>query len=369
MAMLSGIKVLDLSRLLPGPFATWLMQAHGAEVTKLEEPRGGDYLRWLPPFDGQLGAMFTALNRGKRSLTLDLRAEAGQAAFRSLLPHFDVVLESFRPGVLARFGLDFEQLGEDHPELILASLTGFGKGGPWAGMPGHDVNFQGMAGTMAAASRPDGVPHLSALPVADLMGGTLMAAFTISAALLQRERTGRGCFLDLSMTDGAATMVYPFLATELAAAKPPPPGEDLLTGGNPCYGVYRCGDDRLITVASLEPRFLAILQRECALGPGVPGRAQLEAIFATAPREHWVERLADACIGPLLELDELLDDSLVASRGVLGMGARGLWACPPGGAPATGAPPRLGEHSRLVVEAAGLDFEALLEAGVSSEPG
>lgn len=368
MPMLSGVRVLDLSRLLPGPFATWLLQAHGAEVVKLEDPRGGDYLRWIPPFDGALGAMFTALNRDKRSVTLDLRQPEGQRALRALLPRFDVVLESFRPGVLGRFGLDFGTLHERHPGLVLASLTGFGQTGAWASQPGHDVNFQGLAGLLAPAARADGVPSLPALPVADLAGGALMAAFTITAALLQRERTGAGARLDLSMTDGAAALLYPFVATTLAAPSPPAPGADMLTGGQPCYGVYRCSDERLITLAALEPQFLKLLFEATGLGPAPPSKDALVEIFATQPRDHWVELLAPACVAPLLELEELLEGSLVASRGVLGRGDHGLWACPPEGLPAKGPAPALGAHSRGELEAAGLDFDALLAAGVSSVP-
>jgi alpha-methylacyl-CoA racemase len=368
MSMLAGIRVLDLSRLLPGPFATWLLQAHGAEVVKLEEPRGGDYLRWIPPFEGEHGAMFTALNRDKRSVTLDLRQPEGQQALLSLLPRFDVVLESFRPGVLARFGLDFERLHQLHPRLVLASLTGFGQDGAWAGQPGHDLNFEGLAGLLAPAARSGGVPALPGLPVADLAGGSLMAAFTITAALLQRERTGRGARLDLSMTDGAATLIYPFVATTRAMPEPPPPGGDMLTGGHACYGVYRCADERLITVAALEPQFLKLLLQETGLGPAPPDRAALSAVFATQPRDHWVERLAPACVAPLLELDELLEGSLVASRGVLGLDEHGLWAAPPEGLPVRGPAPALGAHSRAELEAAGLDFEALRRAGISSEP-
>jgi alpha-methylacyl-CoA racemase len=368
MAMLSGVRILDLSRLLPGPFATWLLQAHGAEVVKLEDPRGGDYLRWIPPFEGELGAMFTALNRDKRSLTLDLRQPGGQRVLRALLPRFDVVLESFRPGVLGRFGLDFDTLHQQHPGLVFASLTGFGQTGDWASQPGHDINFQGLAGLLAPASRTAGVPALPALPVADLAGGALMAAFTITAALLQRERTGAGARLDLSMTDGAAALLYPFVATSIATPEPPPPGGDMLTGGQPCYGVYRCADGGLITLAALEPQFQSLLCEATGLGPAPPTRDALTKVFATQPRDHWVEQLAPACVGPLLELEELLEGSLVASRGVLGRGEHGLWAAPPGGRPAKGPAPSLGAHSRMEFEAAGLDFEASQAAGVTSEP-
>jgi alpha-methylacyl-CoA racemase len=366
MSMLDGLRVLDLSRLLPGPFATWLLQAHGAEVVKLEDPKGGDYLRWIPPIEQGQGAMFRALNRGKRSLTLDLRHPEGQRAMRALLPRFDVVLESFRPGVLGRFGLDFAALAEAHPGIVWASLTGYGQDGPWAQHPGHDVNFQGLAGMLAPGARHDGRPCLPAVPMADIAGGALMTAFTLCAALLQRERTGRGARLDLSMTDGAATMMLPLLATHRAAERPAAPGEDMLTGGHPCYDVYRCGDGRLLTLAALEPRFTRLLQERCGL-PGPPDRHQLERLFASEARDHWVELLAPACAAPLLELDELLDRSLVASRGVLGVDSAGLWARPPGGNAVQGAAPELGQHSREELAAVGLDVEALLAAGVTSE--
>ncbi len=367
MGMLTGTRVLDLSRLLPGPMASWLLQAHGAEVVKLEDPKGGDYLRWIPPFEGEQGAMFAALNRGKGSVALDLRSAEGQAAFRALLPRFDVVMESFRPGVLARFGLDFQSLAEEHPRAVFVSLTGYGQEGPWARQPGHDINFQGLAGLLAPAARIEGVPTLPGTPVADLTGGALMTAFTVVAALLQRERSGEGAVLDISMTDGAAAMLYPLLAASLAFPQTPEPGAAMLTGGHPCYGIYRCADGRLLTLAALEPQFQTILQERTSLkGPAT--RAQLEQLFATEPRDHWVELLAEACVAPLLELDELLEGSLVASRGVLGRGTHGVWACPPGGQALDAPAPALGADTRRELAEAGIDAEPLIAAGAAAAP-
>jgi crotonobetainyl-CoA:carnitine CoA-transferase CaiB-like acyl-CoA transferase len=366
--LLAGIRVLDLSRLLPGPFCTWLLQSHGAEVVKVEEPAGGDYLRWVPPFQGPFGAMFTALHRGKRSVTLDLRASGGQRALRALLPRFDVVLESFRPGVLARFGLAFEDLHREFPRVVFASLTGFGQDGPWAQAPGHDLNFQGLAGLLAPAARPGGVPTLPALPVADLAGGALTAAFTITAALLDRERHGQGALLDLSMTDGALALLYPFLACATAAGAPPPPGGDLLTGGQPAYGIYRCADGRLLTVAALEPRFWTRLRALTGLEGAAPDRGEIAAVLATRPRDAWVEALGEACVAPLLELDELLDHPLVQARGRVARAPGGLLGAPPLGALRDAPPPALGQHSREELEAAGVGFDALLAEKISSSP-
>ncbi len=368
MQMLSGVRVLDLSRLLPGPFATWLLQCHGASVTKLEDPTGGDYMRWIPPFDGELGAMFTALNRGKRSLTLDLREPSGQRAYRQLLPHFDVVLDSFRPGVMERFGLGHEQTREQFPSLVLASLTGFGNTGPWSQRPGHDLNFQALAGLLAPAARPDGAPSLTSVPMGDLAGGALMAAFTITAALLQRERTGRGTILDLSMTDGCATLLYPILAAHRAQARPPPPGADMLTGGHPAYGIYRCADGRLLTVAALEPQFWSKLRRLAGLETGTPNREEIARVLSTQPRDHWVEELEGCCVAPLLELDELLGHPLLTQRGVLEDRDGTLVFTPPAASPCVGPPPVLGADSRTTLEAAGLDFDALREEGATSGP-
>ncbi len=368
MCMLDGIRILDLSRLLPGPFCSWLLASHGAEVVKVEDPKGGDYLRWIPPFEGGLGALFTAINRGKRSVALDLRRPAGQGALERLLPHFDVLLESFRPGVMARLGLAPQELLERNPGLVVASLTGFGQDGPWSHRPGHDLNFQALAGLLAPAARPGGVPCLPAIPVADMAGGALTAAFTITAALLQRARTGAGAWLDLSMTEGSLALIAPFLATSRAVHPPPPPGGDLLTGGHPPYGIYRCGDGKLITLAALEPQFWQRVRERLALASPVPDRAELAAALATQPRDHWVQRLEGTCTAPLLELEELMDHALHRSRGVFRSVGSSLTVRPPMGRFLLDAPPRLGEHSQQELEAAGVDFAALATADVSCQP-
>lgn len=323
---MKGTRVIDLSRLLPGPFATSCLQGLGAEVVKVEEP-AGDFLRHVPPRIGEHGAWFTALNRGKRSVALDLKDPAGRDALLALLADADVLVESFRPGVLARLGLDPVALRARFPRLVIASLTGWGQSGPYARLPGHDLGFLALAGLLARD------PRVPVLQWADLAAGGLAAALRVAGALLDRARTGEGAWLDIAMLDGLIGLQQTQFAN-LAAAAPP---DELLTGGAPVYGVYRCADGRHVTVAALEPPFRAAL--EAATDDlSAEGLARL---FASAPRDAWLDRLGGACVVPVLALDEVARDPHVATRALFG--PDGL-AHPPTG-PVDGPVPRLGEHT------------------------
>lgn len=328
---LDGVRVIDLSRLLPGPYATLCLQGLGATVVKVEDPRGGDYLRHMPPFverDGRpVGAWFATINRGKRSVALDLKAPAGREALLALLADADVLVESFRPGVLTRLGLDPRALRDRFPRLVIASLTGWGQTGPWAQLPGHDLGFVALAGMLAG---PD--PQMPRVQWADLAGGGLNAALHIAAALVGRARTGEGAWLDVAMLDGIVGVEQ--LAFAVDAAGHPP--VDALTGGLPNYALYRCADGWL-AVGALEPQFAAILT-------GVVGASDREGIAAAllgGTRAEWAERLGDACVVPVLELPEVREHPQVAARGLFT--ADGL-AHPPTG-PVDGPVPELGAHT------------------------
>ncbi|MSQ00677.1 MAG: CoA transferase [Myxococcales bacterium] len=322
------MRILDLSRLLPGPFATLCLQGLGATVLKVEEPGGGDYLRHLPPtisVGGQpVGAWFAALNRGKRSVALDLRTEAGRARLLALCAGADVLVESFRPGVLARLGLDPRQLVERFPTLVVASLTGWGQTGPMAGLPGHDLGFLALAGVFGG-----GEPTVPRLQWGDVAAGGLVAALRILAAV----HAGRGGWLDIAMLDGLVGLQQTQFATLAAGASP----DELLTGGSPVYGVYRCADGGFVTVAALEPRFLEPLLRAAA---GDASRESLARLFASRPRDAWLHELGDACVVPVLAPREVREDVHVATRNLFT--AEGF-AHPPTG-PVWGSVPRLGEH-------------------------
>lgn len=360
MRALEGVRVVDLSRLLPGPACTWYLYGLGAEVIKVEDPDGGDYLRHVPPYgpDG-MGAWFVALNAGKRSVALDLRRAEHRAGLRALLREADVLLEGFRPGVLARLGLDPDELTRTFPRLIVASLSGYGQSGPLAHEPGHDLDYCALAGLLSLAARHGGVPDVPGVQVADLAGGALTAALGITAALVERGRTGRGQWLDLSMTEGALALALPALAATWAG-EPPKPGAEALSGGVPVYGMYRCADGGVLAIAALEPKFWRALQ--AAVGEVPIERGALEALFLTRPRDAWVEILRGACAAPVLELSEVSEHPLHRARGAItGEGPARRLRPPFPGARVGASAPTLGQHTAAELRAAGYDPGLLQE--------
>lgn len=324
---MNDVRVIDLSRLLPGPFATLCLQGLGATVVKIEDPNGGDFVRHVPPRLGAHGAWFTALNRGKRSVALDLKSPAGHDALLALLSDADVLVESFRPGVMARLGLDPGALRTRYPRLVIASLTGWGQTGPYAQLPGHDIGFLAIAGLLGHAD-----PTVPKLQWADLAAGGLNAALRVAGALYTRERTGEGTWLDVAMLDGLIGLQQtPF--AQLAAGAPP---DELLTGGSSVYGLYPCADGGWVSVAALEPPFRAVLER----ATDDLTTEGLTRLFASAPRDVWLERLGGACVVPVLALHEVASNPHVATRGLF---AGGLVHPPTG--PVEGPVPALGEHT------------------------
>ena len=260
MQPLDSVRVLDMSRLLPGPFCTLALSDLGAQVDKLEDPHVGDYLRFVSSLgttDGPaVSGRFWALNRDKRSLCLDLKQAAGRSAFLRLVPHYQVLVESFRPGVLHRLGLSLAALWERNPALVVCSISGYGQDGPYRDRAGHDLNYLAMSGVLSlSGSAQDAAPHPLPIQLADLGAGGLWAALGIVAALRKAEKTGQGSHIDLSMCEGAASFLLPDLGQQMASPDAPPPrrGEDALTGGLACYGVYRTRDDKFVSVAALEP--------------------------------------------------------------------------------------------------------------------
>ena len=234
----SGLRFLDLSRLLPGPDCSLLVADLGAEVIKVEEPGRGDYARRTPPYWGNsdIGAYVLLLNRNKKSISIDLKAEAGKTVFRQLVRTADVLLESFRPGVMDRLGLGWEALRTENPRLVYCAISGYGQDGPYRNLVGHDVNYMGYAGALSVTGPRDGAPITSGVQVADLGGGALMAAFSIAAALHHRRESGQGQFVDVSMTDGVVSWLIPHLAAYFATGRLPELGQERLNGGWPCPG-------------------------------------------------------------------------------------------------------------------------------------
>jgi crotonobetainyl-CoA:carnitine CoA-transferase CaiB-like acyl-CoA transferase len=367
---LEGLRVLDLSRLLPGGYCTLLLADLGADVIKVEDLQAGDYLRTTPPLEQGVGMVFRALNRNKRAIRLDLKHPDGRAAFLRLAAHSDVVVDGFRPGVLDRLGVGYAELAASNPRLIYCALTGYGQTGPWKERAGHDLNYIALAGILAQTGNPAGLA-IPGTQIADL-GGALGAAFAILAALWGRERSGRGQAIDLSLLDLAVGWSVLELTRTLAGEPSAPAGRGRLTGGFPCYRLYRAQDGDL-SVAALEPRFWQALcaalgrpdleTRQFAEGPDAEETvAALAAIFATRTRAQWVEALAgvDACVEPVLRVEEVLDHPQVRARNQrrdpsLGLPFRLSALSPRPSGPAPGP----GEHTDQVLGAAGYTAEQL----------
>ncbi|MFN2581930.1 MAG: CaiB/BaiF CoA transferase family protein, partial [Candidatus Dormibacteria bacterium] len=264
MTALDDVRILDLSRLLPGPFCSLILADLGADVIKVEDTSAGDYLRWMPPLAGEYSAMFHALNRNKRSVSLDLKRPEGRDAFLQVAESADVVLESFRPGVMERLGLGYDTLHARNPRLILCSISGYGQDGPYRERAGHDLNYASLAGVLSIDGVEDGLPAMPPLQVADLGGGALHAAVAILAALHQRARTGEGQWCDIAMLDGLISWMAPHAATYFATGDVPAPHSLILNGRHPCYRMYRCADGA-VSVAALEQKFWDALVRALGL--------------------------------------------------------------------------------------------------------
>ncbi len=374
---LSRVTVLDLTRLLPGPFATQLLADLGADVIKIEDPKTGDYARDLPPLteDG-IGTIFDAVNRGKRSVAIDLKTAAGQSVFYELLDDADVVFEGFRPGVTDRLGVDEATLRAYNPEVVYCSLSGFGQTGPLADTVGHDLTYEGYSGLLDL-TREDGdsAPQIPGFPMADMAGG-LVAAFSIVGGLLSRELGAGGEYIDVSLTEALSAFGQP-VASDALGEDPPEPGSTEFTGALPWYDVYETADGGYVTLAALEPRFWtafceAVGREDLEAVHGTTDgaeraalRFELESLFASRSREEWVAQLEEvpATVGPVLSFDEALrhphfvDRELVRGRDS-GAPRLGFPALVDGIRPGVDAPsPDLGAHTR----------EVLLEAGVDSD--
>lgn len=326
---LAGVRVLDLTRLLPGGYATQMLADLGADVLKIEEPGAGDYARTMAPLAaGGIGQAFLAVNRGKRSAALNLKHPDGRAALLRLVDSADVLIESYRPGVLDRLGLGHAALLERNPRLVVCAITGYGQNGPYSQRPGHDLNYIGYAGLLAHLTPPGRPPTLPGAQLADIGGGALMAVIGILAALTGRATTGSGGIVDVSMMEGALALLPLLASMVLQGADEPRPGEATLAGGLPCYNVYETSDGKYVTLGALEPKFWAEFCTRVG-HPELIGRqfpqntddrdatiGAVAAILRTRTRDAWVAELAatEACLGPVNTLAEALADPQVQAR-------------------------------------------------------
>jgi crotonobetainyl-CoA:carnitine CoA-transferase CaiB-like acyl-CoA transferase len=347
----------------------------GADVVKVEEPGRGDYMRWYPPLHEGQSILFNALNRNKRSLTLNLKHPEGRAAFLRLVELSDAVVEGNRPGVMDRLGLGWAALHQANPRLVMCSITGYGQDGPLANRAGHDLNYMAIAGALGQNGPRGGDPHPLGVQVADIGGGGQGAATAILGALLEVSRGGEGRHLDVSMADGALSWLAVALAQNAAEGSVGPRAMQRLTGRYACYRVYRCADGGHMSVGALEPKFwesLCQALERADLSPlqYVEGaeqerlHAEMEAIFASRTRGEWEQRLSgdELCCEPVLELGEVARHPHVVHRRLVQLRPTGLEvapAVPAGEGWRRRDAPRLGEHTAELLAEVGIDGPAL----------
>lgn len=352
----------------------------GADVIKVEEPGRGDYVRWTPPMVGEYSAMHAALNRNKRSITLNLKADRGPELLARLVEGADVLVESFRPGVMDRLGVGYERLSKSNPGLVYAAITGFGQDGPYRDRVGHDINYVAIGGILDATGEANGPPVLPAVQIADL-AGAMMAVVGILGAVYRRQQTGTGEMIDVSMLDSAISWLALHAAPWLAGAEPLQRGAGYLNGGFPFYCVYQCADGKFVSVGALEPQFWKALVETLGLPELIgeqfapePRRGEIRdaiaGMFRSKSRDEWVGMFADvdACVAPVNDMTEMAADPQVLAREMIAPPGLGIpLKTGSGSRPGTIPAPGLGEHNREVYAGAGLtsaDFEELSRTGV-----
>jgi crotonobetainyl-CoA:carnitine CoA-transferase CaiB-like acyl-CoA transferase len=373
---LSGIRILDLSRLLPGPYATQLFADLGAEIIKVERPGAGDYAR---DFTSEMGlaGMFEAVNRGKKSLGLDYRTPRGRELFLSLCQTADVVLESFRPGSVKSWGIGFEEARAVKADIIYCSLSGYGQEGPYRDRAGHDINYTAIGGALALNAPPDGVPMPYSIPLSDL-SASMLASVTILAALTGHDRSNRGCYIDVSLLDGMAALVAPLIGGAYFHEHRTGESSTPITTGKPYYTAYRTADGKFISFAPIEAHFWERFCKRIERPDLLPRqfdpvmKEELTRLFLQKTRAEWMSLLTDidACIEPVNSFEEMLFDPQVQARGHVHMedGQPVRMNSPFVFARAErSASPRLGEHTRELLTTLGLaekELEELSAQGV-----
>ena len=383
---LAGIRVLDLTRLLPGPVCTLHLADLGADVIKIEDTGAGDYARTLGGEPGKTAPVFLAINRNKRALRLDLKKSAGVEIFLKLATDADVVVESFRPGVVDRLGVGYAACSKVNPRIVYCAISGYGQTGPYRDLAGHDVNYCGYAGFVDQVGTAGGDPAIPNLQVADILGGAVVPAMGILAALLDAQRSGKGRYVDVSMTDGVLAHNLQALAAVASGGKVKERGADFLTGREPCYAVYRTSDGKHMAVGALERKFWErvcdVLERpdlkachwELRHKDAQWGLEETGRIFAAKPQSHWIEKFSgeDCCVTPVLKLEECLDNPQLRAREMVSRQDGALQFAPPLKMSeyqfsVERAAPGAGEHTDEILREAGYadtDISRLRSAGV-----
>ncbi|MGE5249129.1 MAG: CaiB/BaiF CoA transferase family protein [Bacteroidota bacterium] len=373
---LAGIRVLDLSRLLPGPYLTQLFADLGAEVIKIETPRSGDITR-LAPAEMRLGEMFEVINRGKKSLAVNYRREAGRDVVLKLAATADVFLEGFRPGRAEKWGLDYAAVRRARPDIVYCSLSGYGQDGPYRSRAGHDLNYLAIGGALGLNGRPGEAPIPYGLPVADLAGG-MLAAVAILGGLVGRGQNGRGMYLDMAMIDGVLSWMTPFAAGAYFNGIEVSPGGLPLLGGLPSFNVYETAEGRYIALAIVEPHFWSEFCRVTGRSDLLPrqfdrsiGR-EVASVFRSRTQQEWLAAFdgADACVEPVNSFEEMLIHPQVRARGYVREAegkAAGLNTPFVFARREMTPAPALGEHTRAILAEMGMEdahIDELLAEGI-----
>lgn len=324
---LNSVRVLDLTRLLPGPYCTMILADFGAEVIKVEDPKVGDYARHREPKLNDDSAFFHSLNRNKKSITLDLKSEEGKQHFLELIDKTDIVVESFRPGVMERLGIGYETLKERNPGIIYCAITGYGQTGPYTNMPGHDINYISYAGLLNLMGERNGKPVVPAAQIADIGGGALPATVGILLALIEKGKTGKGQFVDISMMDNVVSWLQAFLPGYLASNVHPKRGEERLNGGLACYEVYQTKDNRWLSVGALEMKFWepfckAIEKNELITKLNAPIEEQeemkkeIQSVIWQKTQKEWMDIFSkiESCVASVLDFEELENNHQIKAR-------------------------------------------------------
>jgi alpha-methylacyl-CoA racemase len=388
---LDGVRILDLTRLLPGGVLGALLADLGADVVKVEEPTTGDYMRWEPKRIGPESAASWIVGRGKHSLAVDLKRPEGVALFLRMAEQADILVEGFRPGVSDRLGIGYDAVSAVNPRIVYASLTGYGSDGPMRDIAGHDINYISYAGVLDMTGPPGGPVCPPGVQVGDLGGATILGIGML-AALFAASRTGQGSRVEVAMYDAALAWTSIHAGELWASGEVPGPGQMLLNGKYACYNVFACADGKFVSVGAVEPKFWAIFCDaigrpdlvERHLDP--TARSEVAAVLATRTRDAWVEVLAslDTCVAPVLDLGEALAHPYAAARGMVQqapLDRTGTATGPTLGTPirfdgrirpVTSPPPALGADTVSFALAAGLDqaeVDALLASGVLKQAG
>ncbi len=322
---LAGIRILDMTRLLPGPVATLHLADLGAEVIKIEDPQVGDYARTLGTGQGEDSAYFRMINRNKQGLLLDLKKPEGVEVFLRLARNADAIVESFRPGVVDKLGIGYAAVAAINPRIAYCSISGYGQNGPYRDLAGHDINYLGYAGVLDQIGVEGGQPAIPNFQIADLLGGGLTAVMGILATVLEAQRSGVGRYIDVSMTDSVLAHTYFAMLRLNDAGRSAARGTDLLTGGLPCYTTYRCADGKYMAVGALEGKFWQLccttLERPqwTARQWDASLRGDMASLFSTRPRDAWSDLFAvvDCCVTPVLSPEEALENEQIMARNMV----------------------------------------------------